>query len=233
MAVPPKSSDVFFREVDEELRRDQMLAAWRRYGRIAVVVIVVALLALAGFLWSRHHQEQQREADGQRLSQALTDLTGGHPQAANSALTALAGSDVPGYRATARLTQADVALSNNDAAGAARLFAAVANDTGVGQPFRDLALIRQTSAEFDRIPPQTVIARLAPLRRADSAFFGSAAELTGLAYLKLNRRQEAGALFAQIVRNEHAPVALKDRASAMATSLGVDLGDQSEGNTVR
>lgn len=233
MAVPPKTSDVFFREVDEELRRDQLLTAWRRYGRIAVVVVIVALLALAGFLWWQHHREQQHQASGEQLSQALTDLGSGHPQAANTSLATLATSDVPGYRAAARMTQADVALSNRDTAGAARLFAAVAADANVGQPFRDLAMIRQTSAEFDRLPPQTVIDRLAPLRRADNAFFGSAAEMTALAYLKLNRPREAGALFAQIVRNRHAPAAIKDRAAAMAGSLGVDVGDQTEGNTIQ
>ena len=233
MAVPPKSTDVFFREVDEELRRDQMMAAWRNYGRLAVAAIVVALLALAGFLWWQHHREQQNQAAGEQLSRALSDLSGGHPQAASTALTALAGSDVSGYRAVVRLTQADAALGNNDAAGAARLFAAVAADTSVGQPFRDLALIRQTSAEFDSLPPQTVISRLAPLRQPNAAFFGSAAELTGLAYLKLNRPREAGALFGQIVRNDHVPAALKDRATAMATSLGIDVGDQTEGNVTR
>ena len=40
---------------------------------------------------------------------------------------------------------------------------AIAGDTSLPKPFRDLALIRQTALEFDSLKPEEVIARLQPL----------------------------------------------------------------------
>ena len=48
------SEDTIFREVDEELRRDRMQNAWRRYGPYvigAAVLIVLIVAANEGWSW--------------------------------------------------------------------------------------------------------------------------------------------------------------------------------------
>ena len=37
MALTPQNEETFFREVDEELRREQLGSFWRRYGRLLLV----------------------------------------------------------------------------------------------------------------------------------------------------------------------------------------------------
>ena len=52
-------SDIF-REIDEELRRDNLLKLWSRYGRYVVAVAVLALVVAVGIVAWRDHQLSER-----------------------------------------------------------------------------------------------------------------------------------------------------------------------------
>lgn len=231
MALTPQNNTAFLREVDDEVRRDQALAFWRRYGLALVIGIVVALAALGGWLYWRHHREQVAEAQGITLQSAYDQLGAEKPDAAAKPLAELAGSDVGGYRALARFTQADILLQKNDVRGAAAKFAAIAADDGVGQPFRDLALIRQTNAEFDTLKPEVVVQRLRGLAAPGNPWFGSAGELVAGAYIKQGRRDLAGQLLKKVAADEDVPETMRQRAVQLAGVLGVDAVGGSVGKS--
>jgi hypothetical protein len=102
------------------------------------------------------------------------------------------------------------------------LYAAVVADTDAPQPLRDLALIREVSANFDDREPADIIAKLEPLAVPGNEFFGSAGELVAIAHLEAGNRDRAGALFAEIAKDEDMPETLRSRARQMAGLLGVD-----------
>lgn len=233
MAVTPNTDAAFLREVDEELRRDQLARAVRRYGLAVAGAVIAALLAFGGWQLWQAHQHTLAGEDGEALSKAFDDLSGGHPDAANAALVKLDRSDVSGYRALSRLTQADMLMQKQNLTGAASIFAQVAGDARVGQPLRDLALIRQTTAEFDTIKPEVVVSRLRGLAVKDGPWIASAGELVAAAYLRMNRRDLAGRMFAQVARSEGIPITAQQRAVQMAGVLGVDAIDQSEGSKAK
>ena len=228
MAVPPNTSDAFQREVDEELRRDELARAWKRYGILLVGVVVIGLAAYGGWLFWQHRERQLAGQQGEQFDQAYVDLEANRTKAAEQPLAELATSRVAGYRALARFTQADLLLQKKNLKGAAGKFAEIAADTTIAQPFRDLALIRQTSAEFDTLKPDVVINRLRPLAVKGNPWFGSAGELVAVAYLQKNRRDLAGTLFGQMARDENVPATIRQRAVQMAGVLGVDAVDQTE-----
>jgi hypothetical protein len=222
LALPPNTNEAFLREVDEELRRDQLATFWERWGRWVIVAIVVGLAAFGAFLYAQHRAEQAAGVEGEKLQAAFAKLGANNPTAAAAALAELAASKRDGYRTLAKFTQADIALQKNDLKAAAAKFGEVAAETAVAQPFRDLALVRQTSAEYDALKPQVVIERLRPLAVPGNAWFGSAGEMVAMAHLRMNRRDLAGALFGQIARNDDVPDSIRQRAVQMAGVLGVD-----------
>ncbi len=142
--------------------------------------------------------------------------------AAAKPLAELAKSNRDGYRALALFTQADVLLQKDDLKGAAAKLGAIAADTSLAKPFRDLALVRQTSAEFDTLKPQVVVERLRPLAVPGGPWLGSAGEMVAISYLRMNQRQQAGTLFGQIARDTGVPETIRQRAVQMAGVLGVD-----------
>jgi hypothetical protein len=222
LASTPPTHEAFIREVDEELRRDELQSLWQRYGRLAIALIVLILAAWGGWLYWQDREKKAAGVEGEQLSQALDDLQAGNADAALAKLAPLAQSKHVGYRASAKMAEAGVALGTNDFAGAAKTYGEVATDTSVPQPWRDLALIRQTAAEFDTIKPELVVARLRPLAAKGNPWFGSAGEMVAAAYLKMGKAELAGKMFADIGKDENVPETIRSRAVQMAGSLGVD-----------
>lgn len=222
MAVTPQTNQAFLREVDEELRRDEALKFARRNGPLLIGALVAGLIAFGAYLLWQNWQAQQAGADGAKFGKTVEQLTRGDVKGAEKPLSELAASSHEGYRVGARFLQADVALQKNDLKAAARIFGEVASDSGVSPAFRNLALIRQTSAEFDTLKPETVIARLKPLAVKDGPWLGSAGELVAAAYLQINQPQQAAKLFAMIAEDDKLPETLRTRAAQMAGTLGVD-----------
>lgn len=228
MAISPQTNEAFLREVDEELRRDQARDFWTRYGRWLIGAVAVGLTVFAAVLLWQNQRQKQAGVQGEELATAFEKLSTGDEKATTAPLADLAKNGIGGYRAIAKFTQADILLQKNDLTGAAAKFAEVANDSSAAKPFRDLALVRQTYAEYDQLKPQTVIDRLKPLVVKGEPWFGSAGELVAIAHVKLNQNRAAGELFGQIARDQSVPESLRQRAVQMAGVLGVDAVEQVE-----
>ena len=72
-------------------------------------------------------------------------------------------------------------------------------------------------ARIRQLQPQEVIRRLGPLAGAGSAWLGSAGEMVGVAYLKMNRPDLAGPIFAADRRaTSTCPASIRTRAIQMA-----------------
>lgn len=223
MVAKPPAEDAFLREVDEELRQEQMIAMWKRYGRIALIAAAVLLLALGGYLFWRAEAEKKREAQGELMGGLIADVQASRKSEAAKKIDQLVREGSPGYRVSALFIRAALATENGDRKAAAAIYAGVARDEDAPQPYRDIALIRQTLLEYDGLPPQQVIDRLRPLTIPDNAFFGTAGELSAIAMLQTGRAAEAGRLLAQVARDKETPASLRARAARLATSLGVDV----------
>ena len=217
--------DVFLREVDDALRQDEMLGLMQRWGKLIGAVVLLGLAGLAGYLYWGHAKTEQAGKRGEELTLALDRVDQGNFAAADKELVPLAKEGAPGTRAAAGLLRGGIALQQGKKDEAVRQFAAVAADGDAPKPFRDLATIRLVAANFDAMQPQQVVDRLRPLAAPGNPWFGAAGELVGAAYLKQNRPELAGPLFAAIAKDKDTPESLRSRARQMAGLLGVDAID--------
>jgi hypothetical protein len=117
---------------------------------------------------------------------------------------------------------ANIAAAEGNSRKAVADYAKIAKDESLPEAFRNLALIRQTTTEYETLSPQAVIDRLKPLAKPNTPWFGSAGEMTALAYMKMGKDELAGPIFAQIAKQEDLPQTLRARAQQMAGALGVD-----------
>jgi hypothetical protein len=233
--TPPASSpsngkdaaaqETFLREVDDALREDQLFTLLRTRGRPILALVVGGLVGLGGWLWYRDHTAGVRDKQGETFVTALDALEGGRNQTAKSAMDPLAKDGNAGYRAAAQIAEAGLAQQAGKDADAAKLFAAVAADGALPGPYRELATLREVSANFDKLAPQTVIDRLKPLAVPGKPWFGSAGELVAFAYIKQNKTEAAGALLAGISKDKSVPDTMRRRARQLAGQLGVDAVD--------
>lgn len=230
MALTPQNSEAFMREVDDAVREDRMMFVWQRYGRVIVALIVAALVAFGGWLYWQHHSKTQSEATSERMDSVLdTAINGGTPDAKE--LDALTQVSQPGFRASALLTKAGVAARKGDAKSAIAIYGAMADDSALDQPYRDLALIRRTALEFDSLKPQQVVDRLKPLAVEGAPWFGSAGEMVALAYVKMGKNDLAGPMFAAMAKDANVPETIRSRARQMAGVMGIDAVELPAENT--
>lgn len=232
MALSPTNNAALLQEVDEAVRKDQLDTIMQRYGRWIIGGVIALLLAFGGYLYWNHRQEVDRGEKAEQLLAAFEKADGNQTAAANAELEKLAGGNAPAYRAAALFQQANVKAATGDLKAAAALMAKVAGDTKIDVTLRDLALIRQTTFEFDTLKPETVIARMKPMvdaKNPASSWFASAAELSAIAHYQLGQYDRAGALYGRIAKLPDVPKSLQSRTVQMAGMLGVDaVADRAE-----
>ena len=226
MALKPDDGETFLREVDDELRREQMAHFMKRYGWAIIAAVLLVLAGIGGWMWWQAHKAAAAEAEGESLIAALDSLEAGNRSAAAPKLDALAASDLPGYRAAALFARANGQTAAGNTPAAIATLRAIAADQELDESYRQAALIRQTQLEFDSLPPQQVVQRLGPLAQPGSPWLGSAGEMIGVAYLKMHRPDLAGPIFARVGRDPNVPSSIRTRAVQMAGSLGIDAIDE-------
>ncbi len=217
--TPTNANDAFVREVDDAVREDQLRGFWDRYGKLLVGVIGAGLIAYAGWLFFHHNRSQNAGTTAENFVRALDESQSGNPAAAKS-LAAVKAEGGDAYRAAALMTEANNALVRKDDKQAATLLAQLAADAKAPQFYRDLALVRQATLQFDTMPAEELAARLKPVAVETNPIFPSAAELLALAYVKQGKDKDAGALYSKIAAFEGTPESLKSRAQQMAGMLG-------------
>ena len=224
MALTPDApNEAFLREVDENLRREQFETFAKRYGKWLIAAVVLFLVAVGAYLYWQNKQQEKSATQSEELTAVFEQIANGNSEAAKKRLEPLADSGNDVVKASALMTQAAIALGNNDRSTALSKYRAVAADSGLPQPYRDAALIRATGLEFDSIKPQEVISRMEPLAKPGNPWFGSAGEMTALAYLKLGQKDKAGRLFASMATDPQVPDTIRNRAQQIAGTLGIDV----------
>ena len=223
MALTPDTpNESFLREVDENLRRDRMRDFAKAYGKWLVAALVLFLAAVAGWLYWQNRQQEKAAAQSEELMGIYADIGTGKTEQAAKRLQTLERSDNDVVRALALLTEAAVALDGNNRTAALSNYRTIAADEGLPDAYRNLGLIRATALEFDSIKPEEVIARLEPLTKPGNAWFGTAGEMTAMAYLKQGQRERAARLFAAIAADRQVPQTIRNRSVQIAGTLGVD-----------
>lgn len=219
---PTDNDEAFLREVDEGVRRDQVLSLWQRYGKIGITVVVLGLAALAGFLWWREQAVIKAGVVGEEFARASDQLDVGEGARARPTLERIAREGPGGYAPLAQMVLASDAVAAGDAPRAIKLFDAIAADETAPQPLRDAALIKSVRLGYDALPPGKIIDRLKPLTVPGTPWFSIAAEMTALAQLKAGNPDAAKPLLTAIVLDTANPPSQRGRAAQLALSLGVD-----------
>ena len=223
MALTPDTpNEAFLREVDENLRRDQLESFAKAYGKWLIGAVILFLAAVGGYLFWQDKQQAKSAAQSEELASIYDQIGAGNAEAAKKRLVPLETASNDVVRALVLLAEAATALDASDRDTALAKYRVIAADEDLPDAYRNLALLRSTTLEFDQLKPEEVISRLEPLAKPGEPWFGSAGELTAMAYLKQGQKEKAGRLFAAIAADRQVPETMRSRATQIASTLGVD-----------
>jgi hypothetical protein len=210
-------SDIF-REIDEELRRDNLLKLWSRYGRYVIAVAVVALIIAGGVVAWQAHEASERRAQSARYAGALALARTGKTADAATVFASIAR-ESGGYSVLSSFEDAAALAKAGDRKGAVAALDSIVDASSVDPAFRNLALLLSVMQNTPEADPQATIARLAPLTDPGNPWRPTAIELTAAAKLKLGDDKAALALYKSLADDLTAPRSLRARAAEMAAAL--------------
>ncbi|WP_439508580.1 tetratricopeptide repeat protein [Yoonia sp.] len=207
--------DSFIDEVTEEMRRDKLFGYLRRYGWIAVLVV---LGIVGGTAWNEYRSAQDRAA-AQAAGDALLAALAENDEAARA--TAMAAVSAAGNAAviTALLTASTQQQAGQAEAAAASL-GALAADPATPAIYRDLAAIKAAMLPVGEMPAR--LAALEVLAQPGQPFRLLALEQ--MAYLTLETGDQTGAvaILRQIAEDAAVTRGLSDRVQTLLIALGED-----------
>jgi hypothetical protein len=208
-----------FREIDEELRRDNLGKLWTRYGAYIVGLVVLIVAATGAVVGWREYQAHVQRAESVRYAAALALAQKNELAQAADAFALLARDSGGGQATLARLQEAMLRAKAGDESAAIASYKSLAQDGSVDAIYRDLATLLAALHELTSADPKTVIAEVAPLTAQGNAWRPSALEITALAELRAGERDKARDIYKGIADDLTAPQGLRARAAEMAASL--------------
>jgi hypothetical protein len=223
MANDERQSDTFIREVDEELRRDQLKLLWKRFAPLiigACVLIVVVTAGYSGWTW---WQERKASQAGDRFLEAIVKIEGGDRAAGEAELTAIAADSDAGYSALAQLRLAGEKAGAGAKEEALKAYDAVAAGTSVPEPLRDVARIKGALIALDTGDVAGAKERATPLNTGGNAWRHAAREVIGTANYQAGDLQAARDAFAEIQQDAQTPQDLWQRSGLMIALIDGQL----------
>ncbi|HYY36996.1 MAG TPA: tetratricopeptide repeat protein [Xanthobacteraceae bacterium] len=216
-------SDIF-REVDEEVRREQLKKLWDRYGNYVVaaaVLLVAAVAAWRAYMW----WEAKKAAEtGAAFEAAATLAETGKRGEAEAAFAKIAADGTAGYRHLARMREA-AELAQGDAKAAIAAYDQITADRAVGPVLQDLAALRAAALLIDTGALAEAQRRLEPLAANDRTFRHTAREFLVLAAWRAGDTTAAKRWFDLIMTDAQTPAATRSRVEMlMAVGSGASKG---------
>jgi hypothetical protein len=221
-----------FKEVEEDLRREQLARLWDRYGVYVLGVALTIVVIVGGFSGWRWYQAQRAMENGSAFY-AAADLANDEKYAeARDALGNLGKSAPAGYRALARLEIAAIHVKEGRKSDAVAAYDQIAGDASVDGVLKDFAKVQAAALRLDEAEPVEITGRLANVDADGNPWRYSARELLALSAYRSGNTAESEKLFTRILSDPFAPAEMRRRAEgvlALLVKTGTGTGSQSAG----
>ena len=210
-------SDVF-REVDEEVRREQFAKLWDQYGTYVIAVAVLIAVVTAGFQWWTYSQERQRLERSERFLAAL-ELVAEKPEEGLVALEELGAEGDDGYALLAQFRHAGLLVDQGKRQEAVAAYDAISSRGG-DPLLSGLAKIRAAQLLADTGSSGDIRARIGSLTTDTNPWRFAARELLALMAFRDGDLVEARDAYQKLSLELSAPQGIKSRATDMLAAIG-------------
>lgn len=211
--------DRLFREIDEELRREQLKKIWDKYGTYLLAIPVLIVLAIAGYKMWEGRRVAAIETAGSRYENAARLAEGGKPEEALAAFRDIAKSGPDGYGMLAQLRLAGSAAQAGRVDEAVRLYDELAARRGAEPLLRDFARLEAAALRIDAADWTEMQNRLNDLAGDNNPWRYSARELLGLAAWRAGKLEEARQSLGRLVADAKVPPGIAERARVLMSMI--------------
>ena len=211
-----------FREVEEDLRREQFSNLWEKYSTVVIGLAVAVVLIAAAIVGWRAWSHSQRAEASIRLGEVVKEAEKASPEEAAAAFAALADETSGGYKTLARLHEADRLLEADKRTAAMNIY----EDVAAGRApdiIRGMATVKAGLIAVDTASYDDMKARMEPLLNEESPWRQNALELLALAAMREGAWADADSNVQAIIEDQTVPSGLRDRAHVIQALVAPHL----------
>lgn len=209
-------TDSFIDEVTEEVKRDKLFAAMRKYGWIAVALV---LLIVGGTAWREFRIASEESAAQSFGDEILAALDEGDEAARIAALEGVEGGATGAEAILQMLIAAEEGSADNDAEAVARL-QAVADNTEVPSIYRQIARYKALTRGAEVVSLEDRRSGFEALAVAGQPLRLLAEEQLALIEVEAGDTEAAQARLTRIIEDAEVTAGLRRRASQLIVALG-------------
>jgi len=222
------SDETLFREVDEEVRRDQFRKLWDRYGNLIAAVSIAVILGVAGFKGWQYWERTQAESAGARYYEALNLQEQGKSAEAEAIFREIGSSGHSGFSMLARFQAAAALAGQGKSDEAVAAYEDIANDQSTPAQFRDVARVRAGYLLANSATPEELDGWLKAVDNPDGPWINAVREIRASAAYRTGDYLLADRLMNEIIVDPAAPQAARQRAQMMVQLLAPLLAGKKE-----
>lgn len=211
-------TDSFIEEVSEEVRRDNLFKLMKRYGWIAIVLVLVLVGGAGVNEWQKAQKQKAAEAVGDSL---LTALRIEDPTERRDALNSIEGQS--GVGAVVNLLKSTEDSTDGVTPEALAALAAIASDDTLPVMYSQLAELKLLILNAKDIDPKDRIARLTPLTTPGAPYRLLAEEQIAISEVALGETDAAINRLQLLLQDGEASSGLRQRAGQLIVALGGTL----------
>jgi len=209
-------TDSFIDEVTEEVRRDRLFAMFRRYGWIAVVVIV---LIVGGAAWSEYRKSQalaQAQKLGDNIIAALSQNEAGERASELSAITA----QTPGGGAVLQFMVAAAQSNSEQTQAAVEGLNSIATNADLPEIYRQIAAFKALTLQVSTLPAAELRLQFEALAQPGAPLRLLATEQLALVDIADGQTEAALERLQSILSDAEVSRDLQQRVSQVMVALG-------------
>ena len=208
-----------FRQVQEDLRREQLKAYWDKFGVFIIGGAMAIIIAVAGYKGWNAWSDRQAGTAGAQFVEAQTLIDEGKTDAAGKAFEKLIKEAPHGYRTLSTFQLASTKVVNGKNEEAVKLYDDLAKNGGLDPVLKGFAQIQAAMLIVDKADLSEVKKRLGGMTVSNNYWRHSARELLGLAAFNATKLSEAKGYYDAIIKDNEAPRDLKARAEMMLSLI--------------
>ncbi|MEN3930601.1 tetratricopeptide repeat protein [Microvirga sp. W0021] len=202
-------SDEFFREVDEEYRRDRISEIWKKHSNLIISVVALVIIGVGGYRYWENAQLNKAQDASMRFMQATSLIQQGKNSDAEQILGSLSKDAPESYVLLSRFTAAgDLVAKDTD--GAIREYNALAADSKISTDWRDYAKLRSAMLRMNAADPSSAQSDLELLSN-NSAWRHTAKEMLVLLFIEKGDQAAARRWLDAIEQDAETPPSLRTR----------------------
>lgn len=207
-----------FREVDEDLRREEFAKLWDRYGVFVLLCAALIVITVGAYQFFQWRQNSISSENGKAFYQAAQLVKDGKDSEALAAYGTLAAQAPEGYRVLANLEIAALKVKEGKKAEAVALYDQVGK-SAQDAVLKNYATLQAAALRSDEADLKEMTDRLQGLNTANNPWRHSARELLGLVAFRSGNVAESEKFFGQIRLDTQTPDEMRKRAENMLSLL--------------